>query len=45
MCLPKSPVQKVVWFDLMSQDDLGDSPQMPTNLAGFLEWPEGAADE
>ena len=35
-CLPKSPTQKQVWFNFQSQDDLGDSLQLPTNLAGFL---------
>ena len=42
---PKSPTQKVVHFDLTNLDDLGNSLQMPLDLAGFLKWPEGAADE
>ena len=42
---PKSPAQKLVWFNLMGQDDLEDSPQLSSDLTSFLEWPEGAADE
>ena len=26
-------------------DDQGDAPQLPANVAGFLEWPEGATDK
>ena len=26
-------------------DDLGEAPELPANLAGFLEWPEGASDK
>ena len=44
-CSPKSPTQKQVWFNLPSKDDLGNSLQLSTNLAGFLKHPEGATDE
>ena len=44
-CSPKSLAQKVVWFDLKNLDDQGNSPQLPADMAGFLKWPEGDADE
>ena len=44
-CSPKSPAQKLVQFDLPNLDDLGDALQLPTDLAGFLEWPEDATTE
>ena len=40
-----SPAQKVVQFDLITQDDLGDTLQLPTNSIIFLKWPEGATNE
>ena len=42
-CLLRSTMQKHVQFDIA--DELGDTPQLPTDLAGFLEWPEDATDE
>ena len=44
-CLPKSPAQKLVWFNLMNQDDLCNSPQLPMNLTSFLIWSGSAANE
>ena len=42
-CLPRSPMQKQVQFDLA--DDLDDAPQLCTDLAGFLTLPEDATNE
>ena len=44
-CSPKSAAQKLVSFNVMNQDNPGDSPQCPKNFVSFLNWPEGAADE
>ena len=40
---PPRPSTKQVWFDLAY--DLGNAPQLPVNVAGFLEQPEGATEE
>ena len=40
--LPQGPAHKV-HFNLT--DNLDEVPKLPANLAGFLEWPEGATDE
>ena len=44
-CSSKSPAQKLVQFDLLNQDDLGNSPQLPMNMTSFLERPKGATNE